>query len=65
RMYGIKGVKIEKAEDFKAELANAIKTNKPVVLDVRMVNIPTPTEGHWDIMNVFSPGKKIHHVSTH
>jgi acetolactate synthase-1/2/3 large subunit len=29
-----------------------------------MVNIPTPTEGHWDIMNVFSPGKKIHHVGT-
>lgn len=65
RMYGIEGVKIEKAEDFKPELERAIKTNRPVVLDVRMVNIPTPTEGHWDIMNVFSPGKKIHHVSTH
>lgn len=64
RMYGIEGVTIEKAEDFRPELEKAIKTNKPVVLDVRMVNIPTPTEGHWDIMTVFSPGKKIHHVST-
>jgi acetolactate synthase-1/2/3 large subunit len=65
RNYGIDGVSIQKAEDFKPELEKAIKANKPVVLDVRMVNIPTPTEGHWDIMNVFSPGKKVHHVSTH
>jgi acetolactate synthase-1/2/3 large subunit len=64
RMYGIEGVTIEKAEDFRPELEKAIKANKPIVLDVRMVNIPTPTEGHWDIMNVFSPGKKIHHVGT-
>jgi acetolactate synthase-1/2/3 large subunit len=62
--YGIEGVTIEKAEDFKPALERAIKSNRPVVLDVRMVNIPTPTEGHWDIMSVFSPGKTIHHVST-
>jgi acetolactate synthase-1/2/3 large subunit len=64
RNYGIDGVSIQRAEDFKPELEKAIQANKPVVLDVRMVNIPTPTEGHWDIMNVFSPGKKIHHVGT-
>ena len=64
RNYGIEGVSIERAEDFKPTLEKAIKSNKPVVLDVRMVNIPTPTEGHWDIMSVFSPGKTIHHVST-
>ena len=62
--YGIEGVTIEKAEDFKPALEKAIKSNRPVVLDVRMVNIPTPTEGHWDIMSVFSPGKRVHHVST-
>lgn len=65
RNYGIDGIAIERAEDFKPELEKAIKANKPVVLDVRMVNIPTPTEGHWDIMTVFSPGKTVHHVSTH
>jgi acetolactate synthase-1/2/3 large subunit len=64
RNYGIDGVSIKRAEDFKPELEKAIQANRPVVLDVRMVNIPTPTEGHWDIMNVFSPGKKIHHVGT-
>ncbi len=62
--YGIEGVTIERAEDFKPALEKAIKANRPVLLDVRMVNIPTPTEGHWDIMSVFSPGKTIHHVST-
>ena len=60
----IEGVTIERAEDFKPALEAAIKANRPVLLDVRMVNIPTPTEGHWDIMSVFSPGKTIHHVST-
>ena len=64
RNYGIEGIAIEKAEDFKPALEMAIKSNRPVLLDVRMVNIPTPTEGHWDIMSVFSPGKTIHHVST-
>jgi acetolactate synthase-1/2/3 large subunit len=64
RNYGIDGVRIERAADFKPELEKAIASGKPVVLDVRMVNIPTPTEGHWDIMNVFSPGKRVHHVAT-
>ena len=64
REHGIEGVTIERAEDFKPALEKAIKANRPVLLDVRMVNIPTPTEGHWDIMSVFSPGKTIHHVST-
>ena len=37
---------------------------KPVVLDVYMKNIPTPTAGHWNIMDIYSPGKKVHHVAT-
>ncbi len=38
--------------------------NVPVVIDVRMVNVPTPTAGHWNIMDIYSPGKSIHHAST-
>ncbi len=29
-----------------------------------MKNVPTPTAGHWNIMDIYSPGKKVHHVST-
>ena len=62
--YGAEGIKIEKAADFKPALERAIKLNKPVVLDVSMLNNPVPTAGHWNIMDIYSPGKKVHHVST-
>ena len=62
--YGVEGIKIEKAADFKPALERAIKLNKPVVLDVSMLNNPVPTAGHWNIMDIYSPGKKVHHVST-
>jgi acetolactate synthase-1/2/3 large subunit len=28
-----------------------------------MQNEPVPTAGHWNIMDIYSPGKKVHHVS--
>lgn len=64
RAYGVEGIRIEKAEDFKPALEKAVAMNKPVVIDVWMVNNPVPTAGHWNIMDIYSPGKKVHHVST-
>lgn len=64
RAYGIEGVKIQSADEFKPALKRAIESDKPFVIDVPMVNIPVPTAGHWNIMDIYSPGKKIHHVST-
>jgi acetolactate synthase-1/2/3 large subunit len=63
RAYGIEGIKIQAAEEFKPALERAIKSNKPVVIDVAMLNNPVPTNGHWNIMDIYSPGKKVHHVS--
>ncbi len=63
RAYGVEGIKIQAAEEFKPALENAIKANKPVVIDVAMLNNPVPTDGHWNIMDIYSPGKKVHHVS--
>ena len=62
--YGIDGVKINAAAEFKPALEQAIKSGKPYVLDVIMQNEPVPTAGHWNIMDIYSPGKKVHHVST-
>jgi len=62
--YGVEAIRIEKAEEFKPAFEKAIKSNKPVLIDVRMTNIPVPTPGHWNIMDIYSPGKKVHHVST-
>ena len=64
RAYGIAGITIDKAEDLLPALKKAVAMKKPVVLDVYMKNIPTPTAGHWNIMDIYSPGKKVHHVAT-
>ncbi|HVX98208.1 MAG TPA: thiamine pyrophosphate-binding protein [Pseudorhodoplanes sp.] len=64
RAYGIEGVRIRSAAEFKPALEKAIKSGKPCVLDVAMVNNPTPTAGHWNILDIYSPGKKVGHVST-
>lgn len=64
RAYGVEGITIKKAEEFKPALEKAVAMNKPVVIDAWMVNNPVPTAGHWNIMDIYSPGKKVHHVST-
>jgi acetolactate synthase-1/2/3 large subunit len=64
RAYGAEGVQVKSAEEFKPALERAIASNKPFVIDVAMQNTPTPTAGHWNIMDIYSPGKKVHHVDT-
>jgi acetolactate synthase-1/2/3 large subunit len=64
RAYGIDGIKVASAAEFKPALERAIKSNSPYVIDVSMQNEPTPTSGHWNIMDIYSPGKKVHHVKT-
>ena len=64
RAYGVEGIKIETAAQFKPALEKAIKSGKPVVLDVPMINNPVPTTGHWNILDIYSPGQKVSHVST-
>ncbi len=64
RAYGIEGIRVNSAEEFKPALQKAIESNKPFVIDVPMVNNPVPTAGHWNIMDIYSPGKHVHHVST-
>jgi acetolactate synthase-1/2/3 large subunit len=64
RGYGAEGISIQSADEFKPALERAVKSNKPTVIDVQMVNVPTPTTGHWNIMDIYSPGKHVHHAST-
>ncbi|MEK4383688.1 thiamine pyrophosphate-binding protein [Aeribacillus sp. FSL K6-2848] len=63
KAYGVEGVKVQAAEEFKPALQRAIEANKPFVIDVEMINVPTPTAGHWNIMDIYSPDRKVHHVS--
>jgi acetolactate synthase-1/2/3 large subunit len=64
RAYGVDGVKIESAAQFRPALERAIAAKRPFVIDVVMQNEPVPTAGHWNIMDIYSPGKKVDHVST-
>jgi acetolactate synthase-1/2/3 large subunit len=64
KAYGVEGEKITSADQFKPALERAVASGKPYVLDVIMENAPVPTSGHWNIMDIYSPGKKVHHVST-
>ena len=64
KAYGIEGVRIQSAGEFKPTLERAIRSNRPCVIDVTMQNEPVPTAGHWNIMDIYSPGRKVHHVGT-
>jgi acetolactate synthase I/II/III large subunit len=64
RAYGIDGVRIESPADFKPALQKALALAKPYVLDVIMENAPVPTAGHWNIMDIYSPGQRKTHVTT-
>jgi acetolactate synthase I/II/III large subunit len=64
RAYGVEGVRINSADEFKPALEKAVASGRPYVLDVIMENAPVPTAGHWNIMDIYSPGKKVHHVAT-
>ena len=52
------------ADELLPMLEAAIASGKPTVLDVPMINNPTPTTGHWNILDIYSPDKDVSHVST-
>ena len=62
--YGVEGIKVDSASEFKPALERAIALDMPVVIDVSMVNVPTPTSGHWNILDIYSPGDRLEHVAT-
>ncbi|MCL2578424.1 MAG: thiamine pyrophosphate-binding protein [Oscillospiraceae bacterium] len=55
RGYGIKAKKVTSAGEFKEILKEALDANEPYLIDVPMENIPTPTEGIWNINDIYSP----------
>ena len=62
--YGAEGARISAADDLLPALKAAIASGKPTVLDVPMINNPTPTTGHWNILDIYSPDKDVSHVAT-
>ena len=65
RAYGVDGIPIESAADFRPAVEAALQADRPALIDVAMINNPTPTSGHWNILDIYSPGKHTSHVATH
>ncbi len=64
KAYGVDGVRVRSATDFKPALEAAIASGRPTVIDVAMINNPTPTSGHWNILDIYSPDGNVSHVAT-
>ncbi|WP_170414506.1 thiamine pyrophosphate-binding protein [Ruegeria arenilitoris] len=64
RAYGVEGHRLSAADELLPALEAAIASGKPTVLDVPMINNPTPTTGHWNILDIYSPDRDVSHVAT-
>ena len=64
KAYGCEGVRISAAGELKSVLKRALASDSPFVIDVPMRNNPTPTTGHWNILDIYTPGKVVSHVAT-
>ena len=64
RAYGCEAERLRTAADLAPALKRALSSGKPYLLDVPMKNNPTPTTGHWNILDIYSPEKHLEHAST-
>ncbi len=64
RSYGVEAARVDKPAAFRPALERALAARRPYVLDVIMENAPVPTAGHWNIMDIYSPGQRKTHVAT-
>jgi acetolactate synthase-1/2/3 large subunit len=64
RAYGCAGERLTSAAEFAPALRRALDSGRPYLLDVPMKNNPTPTTGHWNILDIYSPERRLEHVAT-
>ncbi|HAS73935.1 MAG TPA: acetohydroxyacid synthase large subunit [Clostridiales bacterium UBA8960] len=57
--YGIKSKKVTSADEFAEIFKEALESNEPYLIDVPMENIPVPTDGIWNINDIYTPKDNI------
>jgi acetolactate synthase-1/2/3 large subunit len=57
RACGAQGVMIESASELAPALSSAIASGRPALIQVPMENAPTPTPGHWNILDIYRKGR--------
>lgn len=53
RACGAEGVKVASVDELGAAVDHAVRSRRPTVIDVPMVNDPVPTPGHWNIKDIY------------
>jgi len=64
RAYGCEAERITEASGLAPALRRALASGRPYVIDVPMKNNPTPTTGHWNILDIYSPNRPLEHAAT-
>ena len=58
RACGADGIRIERAEDLRPRLSEAIRSGRPTLIDVPMRNTPVETPGAWDIERIYQVAQR-------
>jgi acetolactate synthase-1/2/3 large subunit len=56
RACGANGIYVKSADEVGPAIEAALKSDLPTVIQVPMVNAPTPTPGHWNINDIYRKG---------
>lgn len=57
RAHGANGIDIQAASELKPAIEAALKSDLPTLIRIPMVNVPTPTPGHWNINDIYRCGE--------
>jgi len=57
RACGADGVMIHEADELGPALRQALESGRPTLIQVPMNNAPTPTPGHWNILDIYRRGE--------
>ena len=56
RAHGANGIDIRSANELGPALETALDSELPTLIRIPMVNVPTPTPGHWNINDIYRSG---------
>jgi acetolactate synthase I/II/III large subunit len=56
RAHGANGIDIHSADEVGPAMTAAFKSDLPTLIRIPMVNVPTPTPGHWNINDIYRSG---------
>ncbi|SEG67556.1 acetolactate synthase-1/2/3 large subunit [Bryocella elongata] len=57
RAHGANGIDIKEASELKPAIEAALASELPTLIRIPMVNVPTPTPGHWNINDIYRAGE--------